>query len=431
MRNQLVALGIGSNLESPLEFLRRALHEIKKISDVRVLKVASIYESDAQLPDGAPASWNLQFLNSVVLCEVPDHLQPLQLLYSLKDIELKMGRLQKERWAPRTIDIDILYWQDTTVNQPELVLPHPRLADRPFALLPLLEVWSEVSLSKPAWAENWISPKPFNTVKSAKYFWPRFVAVMNITADSFSDGGQLLQAENLLSHAETQLKAGAEVLDIGAESTRPQAQFVSPEVEFKNLKWAFEQLRDLRKKYRFKLSLDCRHSDVVRQVLDHTKLDFLNDVSGFNAKEMQRLLQQSKADAFVMHSLTIPPNQSDVLPPQEDPFGHLISWWKKKKSQLKEAGIANDRLVFDPGIGFGKTAEHNIFLLKNLEKFYGLNEDIMIGHSRKSYQVLFSNQVAAKRDLETALVTRDLNLAYTQYLRVHDVESQKSALRYR
>jgi 2-amino-4-hydroxy-6-hydroxymethyldihydropteridine diphosphokinase / dihydropteroate synthase len=430
MFNQLVALGIGSNLDSPIEFLRKALQEIKKISSIRVQKVASIYESDAQLPDNAPAGWNLQFLNSVILCAVEDSLKPLELLYILKKIEIKMGRLSKERWAPRTIDIDILYWEDIELNHEELVLPHPRLTDRPFALLPLLEVLPQAKVNKPIWAQEWIAPKPFNTVRSARYFWPQFVAVMNITTDSFSDGGHLLNAENLLLHAEKQLKAGATILDIGAESTRPKATFVSPEVEFKNLKWAFEQLRPLKKKYDFKFSLDCRHSDIVRQVLDLVKVDFLNDVTGFNSKEMQKLLKASKADAFVMHSLTIPPTAEDILPTAENPFEHLTAWWKKKKAQLIEAGIPKENLVFDPGIGFGKNAEQNIFILKNLDQLSDIEESILVGHSRKSYQKVFSDRSADQRDLETALVTNDLNKAYTQFLRVHDVETQMTALRF-
>lgn len=430
MFNQLVALGIGSNLESPIEFLRKALQEIKKIDSVRVKRVASIYESDAQLPENAPEGWNLKYLNSVILCEVEASLKPLELLYILKNIEIRMGRLQKERWAPRTIDIDILYWENLDLKHEDLVLPHPRLTERPFALLPLLEVLPALTLERPTWASDWIVEKPFNTIRSQRYFWPEFVAVLNITADSFSDGGNLLNGENLLFHAEKQLQCGASVLDIGAESTRPKANFIPPEVEFKNLKWCIEQLRQLKKKYKFKISLDCRRSDVVRQFLEIAPVDYLNDVSGFASKEMQKLLKSSKADAFVMHSLTIPPNAEDILPLNENPFELLTDWWIKKRNQLVAAGIPREKLIFDPGIGFGKTAEQNLFILKNLHNFFGVHEDIMIGHSRKSYQKLFSDRAAEQRDLETAIVTRELNLGFVQYLRVHDVESQKSALRF-
>lgn len=430
MRNQLVALGLGANLETPLQFLRKALQEIKKIKDLQVMKISSIYESEAQLPEGAPEIWGQKYLNAVVLCSIPESFKPLEFLYSLKEIELKLGRLTKERWAPRTIDLDILTWQNVNLNSEELTLPHPRLQERPFALLPLIEVWPELPIPRPDWAQEWISQRPFQTKKSASSFWPCFVAILNITADSFSDGGSLLNPDHLLAQAEIQLKAGAEILDVGAESTRPGAAFVSSEVEFKNLKWALDQLRSLRRRYDFRVSLDCRRSDVVRQVLDHHRIDFLNDVSGFNAKEMQRLLKSSKTQAFVMHSLTIPPNSQDVFSDNEDPIQQLIAWWGKKIFQLKEAGISKENIIFDPGIGFGKTPEQNVYILKHLDQFYEIKESILIGHSRKSYQNLFSNQLPEKRDLETALVTRDLNLSYAQYLRVHDVESQKTALRF-
>ncbi len=430
MFNQLVALGIGSNLDQPIGFLRKALQEVKKISGLKVKAVASIYESDAQLPENAPSSWNLQYLNSAILCEVESSLKPLELLYILKNIEVKMGRLQKERWAPRTIDIDILYWEGIKLIHEDLVLPHPRLTERPFALLPLLEILPDAKINKPDWVKAWIVSKPFNTVRSSRFFWPQFVAVLNITTDSFSDGGLLLNADVLVKHAEMQLKAGAEILDIGAESTRPKATSVPLEVEFKNLKWAIEQLRPLKKKFKFKLSLDCRRGDVVRKILELSRIDYLNDVTGFASIEMQKLLKESKADAFVMHSLGIPPTAEHVIPTAENPIEYLSRWWNTKKSQLIAAGIPNENLIFDPGIGFGKNSEQNLFILKHLENFSNVQEDILIGHSRKSYQKSYSDREPHKRDLETALVTCQINKAYSQFLRVHDVESQITALRF-
>ena len=93
------------------------------------------------------------------------------------------------------------------------------------------------------------------------------------------------------------------------------------------------------------------------------------------------------------------------------------------------AGISDDQLIFDPGIGFGKSAEQSLYLLKNLGDLSEIKNEIMIGHSRKSFMSVFSNRPARERDLETSLVTHQLNLAYVQYLRVHDPESQKIALR--
>lgn len=431
MRNNLVALGLGSNLGEPLDYLRKALDEIKKISDLKVLKVSSIYESDAQLPEMSLEAWNLKYLNAVVLCEVSPLFKPAELLYQLKNIELKLGRLQTERWAPRTIDIDLIYWSHVELNEKDLTLPHPRMFERPFVLLPLIEVLPEIkNTDMPAWLNDWVAPKPFNTIQSQKYFWPRFVGILNITTDSFSDGGQLLTTENLRAQAEKLLQAGAEILDLGAESTRPQAIPVSIEVEHKNLNWALDQIRDLRKKYQFKISLDCRRGEIVQRILESHKIDFLNDVSGFESKEMQKLLKASKLNAFVMHSLSIPADTKKVLEPSEHPAETLTAWWNQKKAALGAAGISQEHLIFDPGIGFGKTKEQSLFLLKNLENFSEINSPIMIGHSRKSFQSLFSDRKASDRDLETALVTRDLNLAYVQFLRVHDIETQKIALRY-
>ncbi len=431
MHSHLVVIGLGSNLDIPLEYLRTALSEIKKIESVKVLNVSSIYESTAQLPENSPAGWNLKYLNSAVLCEVQDSLSPMELLFSLKAVELKLGRLQNEKWAPRTIDLDLLYWHELELNHKDLILPHPHLVERPFALLPLLEVFPPAILkSRPDWCHSWKFEKPYDTMKSKSAFWPRLVAILNITTDSFSDGGKLLNAESLNQHAEKLVTDGAEILDIGAESTRPNASFVSTEVELKNLKWALQLLRPLRKKLDFKISLDCRRPEVVRQVIESHRIDYLNDVSGFNSKEMQTILKESKSPAFVMHSLSIPAEPKKTLPENESPVEILLEWWRKKEKSLLESGVKSDQLIFDPGIGFGKSKSQSLFILRNLEEFYSLKAPIMIGHSRKSFQTLFSDRPAPVRDFETGLVTNSLNLGYTQFLRVHDVETQTVALRY-
>jgi 2-amino-4-hydroxy-6-hydroxymethyldihydropteridine diphosphokinase / dihydropteroate synthase len=431
MRSNIVALGLGSNLDRPVDSLRLALEEIKKIDDVKVIKASSIYESNAQLPENANESWNLKYLNAVILCEVSHYLKPHELLYAIKNIEIKMGRLKSQKWAPRTIDIDLLYWEDLHLHNKDLTLPHPHMHERPFVLLPLIEVYPEVELTtRPHWLNAWVSEKPFNTIKSKNYFWPRLVGILNITADSFSDGGQFLNPESLLLQAEKMLAAGAEILDVGAESTRPQATPVTTEVEFKNLNWSLDLIRDLKKKYSFKISLDCRHGEVVRQVLNSHRIDFLNDVSSFNADEMKTILKESKLNAFVMHSLSVPARPDNCFDDSENPVIHLVDWWIKKRNELLSFGIPEERLVFDPGIGFGKTKYQSLYILKNLEEFSKIKSPVMVGHSRKSFQTLFANKEASERDLATALVTKDLNLAYTNFLRVHDIESQKTALRY-
>lgn len=424
MRNKTLALGLGSNLAAPLQNLRRALSEIKQNSLFEVVKVSSIYESDALLPENAVTTWNKKYLNAVLLCEISGELTAETILHEIKQIELRMGRANDERWAPRLIDIDILYWSGEDYNSEKLRIPHKDLLTRPFALLPLLDIWPDIDLQLPTWAQRWTAEIPFDTAKSKTYFWPKMVGILNITADSFSDGGKFLNSENLHKQVEKLIAEGAEIIDVGAESTRPGAEAVPPYVEYKNLHWALTEIKSPTA-----ISLDCRHPEVVARILEAHKIDFLNDVTGFSDPAMQKLLLLSKLPAFVMHSLGVPPTSEQVLNVNENPCVLLVQWWQQKSQLLLELGISSEQLIFDPGIGFGKTQKQNFYILQHLNELSQIRQPLMIGHSRKSFLKYFSNRAAADRDLETALVTRELNLAYVHYLRVHEVSSQTAALK--
>lgn len=424
MRSKTVALGIGSNLQNPIRNLRQALSEIKKSSVFEVVRVSSIYESDAQLPDNSSVDWNKKFLNAVVLCRVSESVSAEGLLHEIKNIEVIMGRESSERWAPRLIDIDILYWCSENHHSDKISIPHARLRERPFALLPLMEVWPYLKLKLPDWSDQFIETKPFNTRVSQKYFWPKMVGILNITKDSFSDGGQYLNLENLQSRYHKLIDQGAEIIDIGAESTRPGAQAVSEQQELENLSWALGELKNP-----IDISLDSRHPHVVSRILEKYKINYLNDVTGFSDSQMKSILKESKLPAFVMHSLSIPPRADQILNESQNPCEQLIFWWKNKLNELVNYGVNSENLIFDPGIGFGKSKLQNMYILKQLEQFSEIKNSIMIAHSRKSFLLLLSDRPAGQRDLETALITKDLNLAYVQYLRVHDIESQMIALR--
>ena len=431
MSTDAVVIGLGSNLKNKIANLRLALKYIKNIAGVKVSKVSAIYESSAQVPEYATVKWNLDFLNAAVLVQLTDGSKPDLLLSELKNIEKKMGRVSTEVWEPRIIDLDILFWEGVSLNNTDLKIPHPRLLERPFALLPLLDVYPEVKLADlPTWANAWVDSIPFNTQKSSQFFWPQLVGVVNLTVDSFSDGNENLN----LSKIDSLLKNGVDVIELGAESTRPGANPDAPETEWQNLKLAFDFLNDLQIKNsnpELKISIDSCKPAVIEKCLEHFQIDFINDVTGFRDLEMKHLLKISGKKAIVMHSLSVPPKQNEFIPADVSPADSLLSWWKLKKAELLAFGINQEQLIFDPGIGFGKTKQQNLFLLKNLQIFYPILEDILIGHSRKSYQCLYSDRPAESRDLETALVTADLNLAYTQYMRLHDLETQKIALRFK
>ncbi len=430
MLPRTLALGLGSNLGSSLDHLRTALSELKQLSFFKIKNVSSIYESDALLPEKASPDWNLKYLNAVVLVELVIDKNPLDLLSEIKKIESKMGRESVGKWAPRVIDIDILAWNGENFTSQELNIPHASLKERPFALLPLLQVWPQYRLSlseAPHWAQAWVQEKPFNTQISQKFFWPRLVGILNITPDSFSDGGNLLFDEKkLILQLEKLSHEGAEIIDVGAESTRPMAAAVSSEEELKRLSWAL----DIVKKYgsHFKVSIDCRKPEVLAEIFKRYKVDFINDVSGLQNKGMIELAKSSRLPVFVMHSLDVPAQPQNSLSDIENPCRQLNKWWGERVKLLTEQGLAPEQLIFDPGIGFGKTKSQSIYILNHLDQFAEVQQDMMLGYSRKSYQTLFSNRKAGERDLETALSTFQLNLAFTQFLRVHDIETQRLAL---
>lgn len=431
MSADFVVLGLGSNLNHPIKNLRQALAEIKKLPDCEVLNVSSIYESDAQVPDKAPAEWNQKFLNAAVLIRV-NKTTPLQLLNAVKNIEKKLGRPTSEVWAPRLIDIDILYWHKLVLGEKELSLPHARLSERPFALLPLFDVFPEAEVARPMWSYAWVSERPFSTKKSATEFWPRLIGIINLTDDSFSDGGQYVNESALRTQIEKLIGEGAEILDFGAESTRPGAKSIDEKYEFERIQFGIKTLNSMKLNHPVQVSIDSYKSSVIEKCLESFEFDFINDVSGLINKKMIDLAKQSQKKVFVMHSLSVPAKSDEFISEQMNPMAYLKAWWAEKRQSCLGAGLLEENLIFDPGIGFGKTKSQSLYILNNLTQFGQddlIASDILIGHSRKSYQTLFSDRAAQGRDLETALTTAKLNLAFTQYLRIHDIKSQTIALR--
>lgn len=427
-----VVLGLGSNIE-PIKHLRLALAEIKCLSGVTVVNVASIYESDALLPENAPSTWNKKYLNSAVELEV-SNFEPLKLLKDIKVIEHKLGRAGSDRWAPRNIDIDILWVQDFTLKSEALNIPHAQILNRPFALLPLLELRPDFPFNEPGSSEGqphpqwmWQNPKPFHTEISQKFVWPKFAGILNITEDSFSGDGVMTSVTQRLGQL---LDAGAEIIDIGAESTRPGALVIDPDVEIRRLAFTLDTINKYKADYnrQFEISIDSRKPEVMQKTVSQFHIDYINDVEGFRQPQMRELLKLTSAKAICMHSFSVPPVKTETIPAAEDVWIYLTGWWDKQKEIFSKDNIALDRMIFDPGIGFGKTPQQSVDLLNYLEGFSAIKEEIYLGYSRKSFLSLMTDKPAAERDPETALVTEVINQAYAQYLRVHSVAQNKQAL---
>lgn len=427
-KHHSVVLGLGSNIE-PVKYLRLALAEIKKLSNVNVLSVASIYESDALLPDNAPSTWNKKYLNSAVEIEALNF-EPLKLLQDIKAIEHKLGRPSAgeaggDRWAPRKIDIDILWAEDFNFQSEVLNIPHAQILNRPFALLPLLELRPDFSFTPPDWIYK--KPRPFNTDISKKYVWPKMAGILNLTEDSFSGDGILTSPLKQLGKL---LDDGAEIIDIGAESTRPGALLIDPETEYQRLALTLDVIHKYKLDYNrdFEISIDSRKPEVMERILSKYHVDYLNDVEGFRQPQMRSLLKLTAAKAICMHSYSVPPLKTETIPESEDAWNYLVQWWEKQKEVFASDDISLDRMIFDPGIGFGKTPQQSVDILNYLEGFASIPEEIYLGYSRKSFLSLLTDKPAPERDPETALVTQSINQAYAQYLRVHNVALNKQAL---
>lgn len=253
----------------------------------------------------------------------------------------------------------------------------------------------------------------------------RLVGIVNLTPDSFSDGGRHSDADAALAYMERLDEDGADVLDIGAESTRPGARSLSPDEEWERLAPVLQGV-----KTRFPhtlISVDTRHAATAARALD-CGVDWINDVSGGKDPRMWEIIAGASCQYVVMHALTVPADPKVTLPQGVDATITVHSWAELKLQELYYAGIREERVILDPGIGFGKTAEQSWNLLRGLPMLMELPSPWLVGHSRKSFFRLTGEREATERDLETHMVTAWLACCGVPYIRVHDVAGAQRAL---
>ncbi len=438
----MVVLGLGTNLNDRMSNLRRAFDLIKKIPRFSVQQISPVYISDALLPENAPPAWNRPHLNLALRCET--HLTPLELLQHTKKIEKQLKSSEKEHWGPRIIDIDLLAWDDLILYENALHIPHEHLHERPFALWPLADVAPRWRYPLPGplqgktaselaadWGGRFAGTAPLHTRQiSQRIDTPQWVGIVNLTPDSFSSDGILNQETIAWNHIQHLVNTGAEILDFGAEATGPNAKPISPDEEWDRL--APLLTKTLSEKDLFfippKISVDTRHAEVAEKALK-LGVDWINDVSGLNNSNMRHVINTYPCDIVFMHHLGIPTQKNYHLPLNQDPVPLIFQWAELRLAELEKSGIDPSRLIFDPGIGFGKTAEQSLEIIKNIDHFHKLGIRILVGHSRKSFLAQFTSHPAYKRDLETLLVSLQLAQHSIDYLRVHDVETHTRGFR--
>lgn len=253
---------------------------------------------------------------------------------------------------------------------------------------------------------------------------PLLMGIVNVTPDSFSDGGLWLDSQQALEHA-LQLEAdGADILDIGGESTRPGSQAVALADELRRVIPVVERLRSQTKRL---ISVDTKKAEVARQALA-VGADIINDISALTADpQMIDVCAESICGVMIMHmqgtpeTMQLDPHYGDVVSDVRDMLAGRLN-------DLQAAGIDARRVVIDPGIGFGKTAQHNVDLLANIAALKSLERPVLIGHSRKRFLSKVLGRPVEERlagTLGVALAVAELG---ADIIRVHDVQETRDAL---
>jgi dihydropteroate synthase len=251
---------------------------------------------------------------------------------------------------------------------------------------------------------------------------PLIMGIVNATPDSFSDGGEHFDPAAAIAHGQRLAHAGADILDIGGESTRPGATPVAPRDEAARVLPVLQGLSQLRASFpQLLLSIDTRHAAVMRSALAHG-IDIINDVTALTGDpESLAVAARGSAAVVLMHMQGVPATMN-LAPRYDDVALDVFDYLEARIAACAAAGIARERLILDPGIGFGKRGPQNLAVLRGLALYHGLGCPLLLGASRKALGSEAEGRLAPKERLPTSLAAalHALNLG-VQLLRVHDV----------
>lgn len=254
---------------------------------------------------------------------------------------------------------------------------------------------------------------------------PILMGILNVTPDSFSDGGQFNTVDLAVARGLAMEAEGADILDIGGESTRPGAEPVGTEEE---LRRTIPVIRRLAREVRIPISIDTTKSEVARQALD-AGAEIVNDISGLTFDpDMLEICRQQDAGICVMH-IQGTPQTMQLNPTYANVVAEVAEFLQQQVDRCLMAGIPPERMCIDPGIGFGKTAEHNLELLRSVSTLQRLlRRPVLIGHSRKRFLSKILGRPVEERLAGTIGIAIGLAAAGCDILRIHDVQPIRDAL---
>jgi len=253
---------------------------------------------------------------------------------------------------------------------------------------------------------------------------PYLMGVVNVTPDSFSDGGKFLSAQQAIDHAKRLIDEGADIIDIGGESTRPGAAPVSVQEEMDRVLPVIEALKNGGKL----ISIDTRNAATMQAALN-AGAGMINDVTALSGAESLKIAAHHKAMICLMHMQGTPQTMQHD-PQYNNVVQEVFDYLQQRIETCLAAGIAKDRIIIDPGIGFGKNLSHNLELLRNADTFCELDVPVLLGLSRKRFIAdILQQDVPAQDRLPGSLAAALYGLQQgVQILRVHDISATKQAL---
>ncbi|MCP5509474.1 MAG: dihydropteroate synthase [Chlamydiales bacterium] len=398
------AIGLGANQGHRLDNLSQAYHALSQL--LSNSKYSIVYETEALLPDGAPCSWNLPYLNMVVTGQTS--LEPLDLLDKLQSIEKKLGRsVNRQKWSPRSIDCDLLYYGDRVIKSERLTVPHPELFKRFFTTIPAAQL-----------DPHWIHPiLKQSLLDAAKCFpsdsftrtltlTPKMLGIVNVTPDSFSDGGKFFRPEEAIKQAEKLYADGAYAIDFGAQSTKPSAKPLSWQEEWERLEPVLSGFTS--KQPQVKISIDTSHFEVAKRAL------------GYSINWINTVFYEPKFLELVEH------RQLVVTATNQKSIQNVLSWAKEVINQCLAAGLKKNQILLDPGIGFSKSPLETFQILSALKTLKSLGVNTLVGHSRKPFWRICLSEPKSQADISSSILAS--HFEGVDYLRVHNVEMHQRAL---
>ena len=405
-------LALGSNLRNINQNIDNAITKLKQ-NECEILNIAPFYKTEPLLPPNADESYNKIFCNTVV--EVETNFEPFEMLHQIKQIETEMGRNPNHAlWSPRIIDIDILYCEKQglpiIITTAELTIPHKELFNRAFVLDPLSHIAPNLSIN----GKNILTES-----KKQLLHQSAIMAIVNVNNNSFSGDGSI-DADINENKIHSLVEQRVAFIDIGAESTNPKSSPISAEEELSRLQIA--NIFNIIKKYKtngVRFSIDTYHPKTAEFCIKNG-FDVINDVNGFKNTRMWKIMQKNtKIEAVVMHSIVPNGDKKNVLPENANIIDVLNEWVIDVEKKARENKIDKRRIIIDYGIGFGKTAEQDWFIINNIDKIDNRGFRVLIGHSMKSFMKILGVATYEEKKQMTNKISMLLTSQGVDVLRIH------------